>query len=120
MAANIKVSDIYKRAYADPKYQRDNHVFMIIRRHVNEKRMTRRHGMALWNLQQIEPDVFTAERLFENSTDVKSAYPIMTETEACDEMDRRGYVWVDPFFEGGEYFGQGYTDRWERKSEMVR
>lgn len=115
---NLSKADIYRATVNDPKWQADNFVFQIVRRHVKENRITRRHGMALWNLYQIDREAYSAEKLFENASSVESAYPALSESEACDAMDERGFVWVDPFYEAGEFFGQGYSDRWEKKSEI--
>lgn len=107
---NIKVSDIYRRTLADPNWQADNFVFRITRNLVKGGYCTRRHGMALWNLYQVDKQTFNAETLFVDYT-----YPALSESEACQKMDELGYVWIDPNFEGGEFFGQGYSDRWEKK-----
>lgn len=111
---NITTADIYDRAFADPTYQRDNFCFRIIRRLVVDKRCTRRHGMALWNLYQLK--AYTTEQLFHEAHTVLAAYPALSESESCAAMDERGYTWVDEHFQEGEYTGQGYGDRWEPKN----
>lgn len=107
---NVTKRDIYRRTMNDPKWQAANWVHRITRNLVAGGYCTRRHGMALKNLHDIDPARWHADTLFVDRT-----YPALSEAEACREMDERGFVWVDPYFEQGEYFGQGESDRWEPK-----
>lgn len=112
---NLTTADIYRKTVNDPVWQADNFVFQIVRRLVKTGKCSRRHGMALWNLYQMKDEALSKDQLFHNASNTDSAYPALSESEACYAMDERGYVWVDPFFEAGEYFGNGYSDRWEPK-----
>lgn len=108
MSGNIKLHDIYQRIAADADYQRDNFYFRLIRNLVKTGKLTRRHGMALWNLYEFD---HAPEKLF-----IDNSYPALTQAEACEAMHERGYEWIDSSF----YENSGGVDRWEPKSDRFK